>query len=364
MRAKLSAPAFLNESVGEIAAAYCAKKITTAEAISAAYCRGKAVSQNRRMGLMLAVGLSEKDCQAFLAGFEDDVKVAAINSVNSTTLSGDRDKVEKIRGKLQEAGVFARALETGNNAYHSHHMTEIGNIYEQLVSKALAEFSELRMSAHESRSENCSWVSSAAPYKTLHLESLGPKYWALNLQSPVRFSEAVEELLSPAAPEVGIVVEIGPRSALRSPLSNMFGHLQEKNGIQPPKYLASLRRKYDSQRSLLELCGKLYALNSSVNISAVNSTESSTNDQQQTKKDSVCLDLPHYPYSYGPPLVRENRIHREIRLRENLRHDLLGSQRAGCAHGQPSWRNIFRVKDVPWLSHHRASSRAFMSRLH
>ena len=81
-------------SSGEIAAAYASGRITAAEAIVAAYYRGQAVSKNTQEGAMLAVGLSSDDVIKYLEGRESEVKVAAINSPSSVTLSGEANAIK------------------------------------------------------------------------------------------------------------------------------------------------------------------------------------------------------------------------------------------------------------------------------
>ncbi|KAI0535679.1 hypothetical protein GGR58DRAFT_503995 [Xylaria digitata] len=69
-------------SSGEIAAAYASGRITAAEAITAAYFRGHAVSRNSTNGAMLAVSLGPKEAAEYLIEYEG-VEIAAINSPGS-----------------------------------------------------------------------------------------------------------------------------------------------------------------------------------------------------------------------------------------------------------------------------------------
>ena len=75
---KVQPIATVGHSSGEIAAAYAAGVHTAAEAIVIAYHRGRAVSQSRREGLMLAVGLGADQVAPYTQGL--NIAIAAVNS--------------------------------------------------------------------------------------------------------------------------------------------------------------------------------------------------------------------------------------------------------------------------------------------
>lgn len=338
-------------SSGEIAAAYASGVHTIAEAITCAYFRGMSIAKNSREGLMLAVGLGVDAIRPFLSGIESEVKIAAINSPGSVTLSGDSIRINELHALLGGEGVFVRLLQTGGNAYHSHHMLSIGEEYEMLLEGALRELTEFGELENSRRYPLIPWISSVTPHKVTGVKTGRPEYWRQNLESPVQFSKAVE-LLSDS---VDILIEIGPHSALQSPLKQILSKTTLRHGIEPPVYLPSLKRQEDGMLNLLDLCGSLFCLNYPVNLAAVNSVDQLENSSMRRVHGSVCTGLPTYQYKYGPPIYHENRISREIKRRRCLRHDLLGVLQAGSAKERPSWRNILRIKDIPWLRDHRVS---------
>ena len=125
----------VGHSSGEMAAAYAAGRVTAAEAITAAYYRGYAVSFNKQKGAMLAVGVGSDEEDGYIreAGLEEKVKIAAINSPDSITISGDTEAVEALSAKLSQKAFFHRLLRTGGLAYHSHHMLPLGHAYTEAV---------------------------------------------------------------------------------------------------------------------------------------------------------------------------------------------------------------------------------------
>ncbi|KAI0394649.1 putative polyketide synthase [Xylariaceae sp. FL0594] len=312
--------ATVGHSSGEIAAAYGAGRIKASEAIVIAYYRGQAVTTNQQDGLMIAVGLGAEESISYLTGLENRVTVVALNSPDSTTISGDSDAIRTLSERLTTEKIFNRVLKTGGNAYHSHHMLKLGEAYEQNLSRGLLEVATI--GENEPPRPHTTWVSSVNTKK--EADATSPRYWRQNLEAPVRFAEAIAGVASDAAPS--LMIEVGPHPALTGPISQ----IRTKLAPTLPSCLASLRRGDDDLKSMLTLAGQFYATDIPL---------------------STCLRM---PYSYAEkPLYHENRFNRELRQRQSLRHDLLGARQPGGSKTHPTWRNVLRAKDVPWLDHHK-----------
>lgn len=339
-------------SSGEMAAAYAAGRINSAEAITTAYYRGYIVSFNKAEGAMLAVGLGPDQGAEYIrhAGLEERVRVAAINSSESITMSGDAGAVEELSAKLSQQSIFNRLLRTGGLAYHSHHMLALGSDYAKAVYSGLQRLEELGVYVDAQRYASIPWASSVTPDKdmTICSKQLTTSYWRANMESPVRFAEAASNLLSSEALDVSALVEIGPHPALKSPL----GQIVKDLGKATP-HVRSLNRGEDARRSLLNLAGTLFALNADVNLVAVNAVDEQVEGAQGLAHGCTAIDLPPYQYSYGPIRYNESRLSKEYRHRQVPRHDLLGSKVAGTTRLRPQWRNKLRLKDLPWLDDHR-----------
>ncbi|ETS86665.1 hypothetical protein PFICI_00493 [Pestalotiopsis fici W106-1] len=337
----------VGHSSGEMAAAYASGRITAAEAIVAAYYRGKAVAKNKQQGTMLAVGLGPEDVSDYLHVLQGgEARIAAINSPNSVTLSGDTPAIEQLAKALTSDGVFNRMLRTGGNAYHSHHMIPLGADYSTMLSGGLDRIRELDVD-HEHYPE-VPWLSSVAPEKSISSSDTTAAYWRANLESPVRFSEALKNMVSQENLPIDVLVEIGPHGALKSPVTQIL-----KSVGKSVPYAASLSRNEDARESVLELAGTLFGLNAAIDLCTVNAFDEGSDSETAVVHGYTDIDLPPYQYSYGPVIYNESRVSKEYRLRDVIRHDLLGSRIAGNAKLRPQWRNILRVKDVPWLAEHR-----------
>ena len=338
----------VGHSSGEIAAAYAAGRINAAEAIATAYFRGQTVAHNEQKGAMLAVGLGLEQVEQYLVGFEHSVTVAAINSPGSVTLSGELEAVKKMSEILNQESVFNRLLKTGGNAYHSVHMVALGARYDEMLSDGLAHLERLGLRDKSHRYPRIAWASSVTFDKKGFTETSPATYWRANLESPVRFSDAVTNMLKCKDADIGLLIEIGPHPALKSPLSQILKSL----GKAVP-YAESLKRGEDARASMLGLAGSLFSLNAQIDLTAVNATDEVSGDTWVLAHGVTAVDLPPYQYVYGPVNYYESRSSKEFRLRRVLRHDLLGSKIAGNAKLRPQFRNVLRSKDIPWLTDHR-----------
>ncbi|RKL41407.1 Compactin diketide synthase mokB [Fusarium proliferatum] len=341
--------AVVGHSSGEIAASYASGYLTAAEAITVAYLRGQAVSSNKQKGAMLAVGLGPDRILPYLDDKQETIKVAAINSPDSVTISGDICEINEISTILTKEEIFNRPLRTGGNAYHSHHMQDISECYSKALSYQLERTTALSAVDKGHRYPQVRWVSSVRPKEPIP-DSIPPSYWKDNLESPVRFCDAVSNLLSDKTSHIDVLVEIGPHPSLKSPLDRICKSLS-----QEVSHVSSLRRGEDARASMLKLAGSLFGLNAAIDLVAVNAV-----DDQERKHGLIhgctAINLPPYQYTYQSVKYYESRPSKEFRLRKVPRHDLLGVRVPGTAKFQPQWRNMLTIKNIPWLSEHRLSS--------
>ena len=74
------------------------------------------------------------------------------------------------------------------------------------------------------------------------------------------------------------------------------------------------------------------------------------------KQGRLCKALPTYQWDHDRSYWQESRISRAMRTRKNSVHELLGSV---CPEGtlvQKSWRNLLRMKEIPWIQGHALQS--------
>jgi acyl transferase domain-containing protein len=341
--------ACVGHSSGEIAAAYAAGAITDKQAILAAYFRGVAVDKLTQRGTMLAVGLGPEEAGPYL---EEGIRIACYNSPQSVTLSGDEDAAARVKAKLEADGVFVRALKTSGRAYHSHHMKDVGAIYEERATRGFGFLNALEFPRHQKDSRLPIFVSSVTGELKLDFQP-GPEYWRNNLESPVRFTQAMTRLTEIEGLGINHIVEIGPHSALAGPIRQ----LRDKLGVSSRdlEYTATLARGENSVTRLLDLAGALFIKGYPIDLERVNSIEDQDAQGNITLRKGVPLvDLPRYSWNYSAgPLRAKHRINMDFQNRKFPHHDLLGSLLPGVIRDQAQWRNMLDIHDLPWLEQHK-----------
>ncbi|KAI1387727.1 KR domain-containing protein [Hypoxylon trugodes] len=345
----------VGHSSGEIAAAYAAGLISADEAIILAYFRGIVSRDVDTDGAMLAVGLGASSVAPYLEGFGDKVVVACHNSPSGVTLSGDTDALDEVQKKLAKDEVFARKVNTNGKAYHSHHMAPVAAKYERLMRTAKKR-TRLGLAPLTSAKMVSSVTNSIFPEGT----ALDETYWSKNLRSPVLFNQAVQTILTTDEfSDVDLLVEIGPHSALKGPVQQIKTELK----LQSVEYLPTLLRGADSAVQLLNLAGEIFLRSYPVDMERITTTyneELSSGGKLTASKGSIIVDLPPYQWNYARPLWAESRASQEHRAPKFPRHDLLGSRVIGASLAEPTWRNVLRTRDLPWLKDHSLGGEAVL----
>ncbi|ROV93464.1 hypothetical protein VPNG_09630 [Cytospora leucostoma] len=336
----------VGHSSGEIAAAYAAGLLSAKQAIVAAYYRGKVVKDVNTGGAMMAVGLGAEAVAPYLADLSDKVVVACHNSPAGVTLSGDADALATVQAQLEAEKIFARQVKTNGKAYHSHHMAPVAQSYEKLIRAASTHIAfDLPL---ETEATMVSSVTNAiVPAGTI----LNEAYWSANLRSPVLFNQAVQTILtSEKFSHVDLLIEVGPHSAMAGPIKQIKAELK----AEKLDYLPTLLRSQDSAVQLLKTAGELFLRNYRLDMGRVTwvETPSMLGAKPSGTQGRTIVDLPPYQWNYAKPLWAESRASREQRLPPFPRHDVLGQLVIGCSLAEPTWRNVLRARDLPWLKHH------------
>nr|APX43990.1 polyketide synthase [Pestalotiopsis microspora] len=346
--------ATVGHSSGEIAAAYAAGLVSAEDAIIAAYYRGVVAKEVNTNGSMMAVGLGADAVKEYVSGFEDQVVIACHNSPVLVTLSGDEDALRLVQARLEAASVFNRIVKTGGKAYHSHHMAPASERYKNLVHEAKKNGSSYSMPL----ATIAKMVSSVTNSVLAMGEVLGAEYWCSNLRSPVLFNQAVQTLLNDREiSQVDVLVEVGPHPALAGPIKQ----IKEAVDAKAIGYVPTLMRGEDSGVRLLKVAGELFLRGyGQIDMETVTRAYAANKGVQGTKGPgpATIVDLPSYQWNYARPLWAENRASREQRLPKFPRHDVLGQRVIGGSLAEPTWANILRLRDLPWLKDHSLGGEA------
>jgi acyl transferase domain-containing protein len=155
--------------------------LTLDDAIRLIFHRSRLQQQTAGQGAMLAVGLPADEAEQLLAGHEDRISVAAINSPGDITLSGDADVLQDLALSLQQKQIFCRFLHV-EVPYHSPKM-------EPLQPELLDSLRDLRPQAATVA------MFSTPTGQAVDGPELDASYWWQNMRNPVRFAAALDTLL-------------------------------------------------------------------------------------------------------------------------------------------------------------------------
>lgn len=327
----------VGHSSGEIGAAYAAGIYTLEGAMALAYRRGQMTSLLKKSfpslrGTMMAVGAGPDAIKPMLKMLGSYATIACVNSPSSVTISGDVDAITELEAVLQERQLFNRRLKI-DVAYHSDHMKNVAEAY-------LAAIESIKPST----TSTATFFSSVTG-EIAQPSDLGPAYWVSNLTSPVLFANALGKMCADEESRPNLLIELGPHSALKGPI------LDTLKGVGPAAskvgYAPTVVRNADPAQSVLDAAGAVYVRGGELDITELNFPFS------KARNRAFLRDLPRYPWQHGTRYWHESRIAEKHKQRDGKRNDILGALALYSNDLEPTWRNIVRLDDVPWLREHK-----------
>lgn len=326
---------------GEIAAAYTIGAISREDAWTIAYWRAKACSDlepgdySRSKGSMIVVGMSRTTAQEYIAQKGQNLTIVAVNSPSSVIISGDEDAIERSEVELTAESIFCRKLKM-LTAYTSHDTEPVEQRY-------LGMLSAIRPKATKP-SRNISMVSTVTA-STIAAAELGPDYWAQNLVSPARFTEAMGSLLvTPADAQMGengseIIFEIGRHAALKGALRKILRDHSTANFT----YRSVTSHGEDVVRTMVECAGSLYAQGLPISVEEVNNLQDNLRPR---------TDLPVYPWKHERIDLPEQRSIKHPEMKAVGRNDNPVSPDSRDSEFQVRWKKTVHMQDQPWVRDH------------
>ena len=302
---------------------------------------------------MLAMGISREEALAMIQSIQQGgplyATVAAVNGPRNVTISGDLAAIEAIHSLAEAQGIFARRLQVPV-AYHSKHMQSVADFY--LTALKSFGIGKLAADVVEGRPLFVSSVSGKAVHS---ISMLGAEYWVQNLVQPVLFSSALEcaalgqdsaSNTPRSSRTINVVVEIGPHSALKNPVTQTMTGLRHGERQLPVQhsYLPSLTRNTASDVAVLDLAGRLFCTGYPLSLADV---EPSGHVDRHT-----ISNLPPYEWSRSERYVHQSRFTKEMLHPGQPYHPLLGWKTIGSSWGTHSFRQVFTLDEIPWLRDH------------
>jgi len=305
--------AVVGHSVGEVAAAHVAGILTQREAARIVFHRGRSMGSAPDTGRMLAASLSATQARQIAAEYPGQVVVAAYNSANSVTFSGEPAPLDRIAQTLDQRGIFNRFLQV-NYAFHSRQMDPSKADLLRSLGEVETSPAQLPM-----------W--STVTGKLTDGLDMTAGYWWRNVREPVRFSAAIEGL---AAQGHSCFLELSAHPALTAAVSETLAQT-----AAPGTVLFSLRRNEPELTTIFETIAALHLAGSPIcwkNIFPIGGKH---------------VSLPLFPWQ------RERHWHepytsRAIRLNAPAHPFLTVKLDAATA----TWNTRLDLNSKPWLKDH------------
>ncbi|KAI8945912.1 ketoacyl-synt-domain-containing protein [Xylaria longipes] len=335
--------AVAGHSSGEIGAAYAAGILTFETCMAVAFHRGRLIPVLKERyptlrGAMMAVGGSKEEFQPIISEIKaGEIRIACYNSPTSLTISGDEAGIDELKKIAEEKELFNRKLFV-DTAYHSHQMNLLAKDYQESIADVQPPIST-QVRFH-----------SSLLGRRIDGSELEASYWVQNLTCPVRFNEAVQSMLEPIGEHrtgVNMLLELGPHSALQGPLKQILKAVGGDAAKVP--YASILARKKDAVETALDVAAILFTKGAVLDFEEINFPKPG-------KSPMLLSDLPRYPWNYSAKYWHESRFTQVHKNRSVPRNDILGTLANYSSDLEPTWRNIVRLDDLPWLEHHKIQS--------
>ncbi|KAK9977281.1 hypothetical protein ABG768_019102 [Culter alburnus] len=209
----ISPDAVLGHSIGEVAAAHCSGLLSLEDAVKVIHCRSSLQSSVTGGKMLVVSNMAVSEVLKILPSFSGRVCLAAYNSPQSCTLSGDAEDIDRLQQNLSNSAsgkdLFLRILDVPA-AYHSHKMDPILSKVKQSIGS---------LQAHNLETELFSTVTGVSLCSS---DFITGEYWARNIREPVEFEQAVK---SAAKNKRNVIfVEIGPRRSLQRYINETLGN--------------------------------------------------------------------------------------------------------------------------------------------
>ncbi|XP_036934730.1 phenolphthiocerol/phthiocerol polyketide synthase subunit C-like isoform X2 [Acanthopagrus latus] len=232
--------AILGHSVGEVAAAHCSGLLSLQDAVKVIFFRSTLQCKVTGGKMLVISNMAVSEVTALLPRYSGRICLAAFNSPQSCTLSGDADAITSLHKELSISAngqnLFLRVLDVPA-AYHSYMMDPILPEIEESIGS-------LRVNDLDT-----ALFSTVSGKEVQQRDFCTGEYWARNIREPVAFEQAVRSATN--GKKNTVFVEIGPRRALQRNIMESLGN--------DTTVLASVQPEKDHE-TVMSVVSKLFEL--------------------------------------------------------------------------------------------------------
>ena len=277
--------AVVGHSMGEIAAAFVSGRLSLDEAVKVICVRSMLQHRTKGLGRMAAVSVKASDFVSVLNVLGiSDVEIAAFNSADNITISGNTNSLKQLERYCLERHIFFKLLDV-DYPFHSFIMDTIKNDL----------LKQLETVVGMDGNSYTDYYSSVTGLKLSSVERLKSEYWWKNIRQSVYFHQAVKSMVNDGC---DYFIEIGSSAILQRYVRESAKGLNKKISIQP-----SLLKNANGNDRLVELILNIHLCCTGTDLQALYSNS------------DRYLDLPHYQwdnqcYQYANSSEKNNERYR------------------------------------------------------
>ncbi|MEU9835626.1 beta-ketoacyl synthase N-terminal-like domain-containing protein, partial [Streptosporangium sp. NPDC048047] len=254
----------IGHSQGEIAAAVVAGALTLDDAARVVALRSRAIAGIEGSGGMMSVAAGLDAVERAIADLSAPVTVAAVNGPRSVVVSGPREALTALAGRLTDVSTKIIPVT------YASHSPEVERVREEV----LRDLAPIRPQS------GATVFVSTLTGEPMDTAGLDAGYWYRSLRSPVRFAEAVRAALG--GRHCGLFVECSPHPVLVTAVEETA----EAAGREAVA-VGTLRRGEGGRDRLLRSLAQAYAWGAPV-------------DWSGPCGEARLVDLPSYPFQRRP----------------------------------------------------------------
>ncbi|MFB7268232.1 acyltransferase domain-containing protein, partial [Streptomyces nojiriensis] len=216
-------------SIGEITAAHVAGVLSLSDAAALVAARGRLMEELPQGGAMIALTATEDEVRPLLAGHEDRIGIAAVNSASAVVISGDETLALEIAAEFERRGRRTKRL-TVSHAFHSPLMDGMLDAFRDVAASLTYHVPAIPVVTH---------LTGAVAGDELRT----PEHWVSHVREAVRFLDGIRTL---DAEHVTTYLELGPQGVLsglgRDCLTETDGESGSGGGDTDAVFVPALRR--------------------------------------------------------------------------------------------------------------------------